>query len=97
MSGLNAGCDASAQLLMPVAEAMERLLAEVKISTSVEVLDIVDALGRVLAEDQLSSVDVPPQDNSAMDGYALNSADVVEGARLLVSQRIPAGTAPLPL
>ncbi|MDX2424171.1 MAG: molybdopterin molybdenumtransferase MoeA, partial [Amphritea sp.] len=54
----------------------------------------------MLAEDQLSVVDVPPQDNSAMDGYAFNSADLagLEGVKSLkVSQRIPAGTAPKPL
>ncbi|MBQ0755995.1 MAG: molybdopterin molybdotransferase MoeA [Amphritea sp.] len=97
MSGGDLGCDAPAQKLMPVAQALEKLLAEVKLAPLVEELDIADALGRVLAVDQLSSVDVPPQDNSAMDGYALNSIEVVEGGRLPVSQRIPAGTAPLPL
>jgi molybdopterin molybdotransferase len=95
MSGCDPGCDAPSQKLMPVEEALEKLLAEVKLAPSVEELDIADALGRVLAVDQLSSVDVPPQDNSAMDGYAFNSADVLEGQRVRVSQRIPAGTAPL--
>lgn len=97
MSDVGHSCDAPAQKLMPVAQALEKLLAEVAHTPSVEVLDITDVLGRVLAEDQCSSVDVPPQDNSAMDGYALNSTDVVEGVRLSVSQRIPAGAAPLPL
>lgn len=97
MSDVGLSCDAPAQKLMPVAQALEKLLAEVAHTPSVEILDITDVLGRVLAEDQCSSVDVPPRDNSAMDGYALNSMDVVEGGRLPVSQRIPAGTAPLPL
>jgi molybdopterin molybdotransferase len=51
-----------------------------------------DALGRVLAADVVSTIDVPPQDNSSMDGYALRAADVAQaGAVLPVSQRIAAG------
>lgn len=50
------------------------------------------ALGRVLAADVLSTLDVPPQDNTSMDGYALRAADVpVPGTVLPVSQRLPAG------
>ncbi|WP_241235082.1 gephyrin-like molybdotransferase Glp [Amphritea opalescens] len=88
-------CDAR-QSLMPVKEALAALLANAKPSADVEWLAIEDALGRVLAEDQLSVVDVPPQDNSAMDGYALNTAALGDKSvkRLRVSQRIPAGTAP---
>src|SRR5205814_1451552 len=48
----------------------------------------------VLADDVRSTLDVPPADNSAMDGYALRCADVIEaGAVLRVSQRIAAGGA----
>lgn len=56
-------------------------------------------LGRVLAQDQRSLIDVPGADNSAMDGYALASRDVAgaEEHRLLVSQRIAAGEAGRPL
>lgn len=51
-----------------------------------------DALGRVLAADVVSAIDVPPQDNSSMDGYALRVADVpAAGAVLPLSQRIAAG------
>ena len=57
-----------------------------------------DALGRVLAEDVRSLIDVPPADNTAMDGYALRCADVPAiGTVLPVSQRIPAGVAWQPL
>ncbi len=57
-----------------------------------------DALGRVLAEDVRSTLDVPPADNTSMDGYALRAADVTEpGVCLPVSQRIAAGAAPQPL
>jgi molybdopterin molybdotransferase len=51
-----------------------------------------DGLGRVLAVDVLSMLNVPPEDNTSMDGYALRSADVpASGTVLPVSQRIPAG------
>lgn len=56
------------------------------------------ALGRVLAADILSPLDVPPHDNSAMDGYALRTVDAPQaGAVLPVSQRIPAGSVGQPL
>ncbi len=60
-----------------------------------EVIDCIDADDRVLAEDVLATIDVPPADNSAMDGYALASED--SGKRLPISQRIPAGHPAKPL
>src|SRR6185295_14091771 len=57
-----------------------------------------EADGRVLAQDLVSALQVPPQDNSAMDGYAVRSAEIAdEGVALPVSQRIPAGSAAQPL
>ena len=57
-----------------------------------------DALGRVLAGDVLSALDVPPEDNTSMDGYAVHCADIVAtGTVLPVSQRIPAGVVGQPL
>ncbi len=56
-------------------------------------IDTFDADGCVLAQDLISELQVPPQDNSSMDGYALRCADVAEaGSVLTVTQRIPAGT-----
>ncbi|MGZ3425567.1 MAG: molybdopterin molybdotransferase MoeA, partial [Polyangia bacterium] len=49
------------------------------------------ALGRVLAEDVVAPHDVPPHDNSAMDGYAVRTADAVDGAELSVVGEIAAG------
>lgn len=97
MSGC--GCDAPrhGQNLVPVSEALEKLLDQAKITTEIEEVSLVAALGRVLAEEQLSGVDVPPRDNSAMDGYAVRCADLEGSARLTISQRIPAGTAPTAL
>ena len=57
-----------------------------------------DSLGRVLAQDMHACIDVPPADNSAMDGYAFRHSDVdAPGAKLAVSQRIAAGHVPHPL
>src|SRR6202011_2526665 len=57
-----------------------------------------EALNRVLSEDVVSPLDVPPMNTSSMDGYALSTADLAHGNRRLpVSQRIPAGHAPEPL
>jgi len=56
------------------------------------------ARGLILADDVVSTLDVPPRDNSAMDGYAYRYKDAAEaGFRLKVSQRVPAGKAAEPL
>lgn len=56
-----------------------------------------DALDRVLARDQVSTLDVPPMDNSQMDGYAVRAADLLAGQPMAVSQRIAAGEVAVPL
>jgi molybdopterin molybdotransferase len=79
--------------LLSFDEALERLLAEVRPVREVDQVDTFAAVGRVLASSQYSAIDLPPMDNSAMDGYALRVADVsAPGACLPVSQRIPAGS-----
>ena len=88
----------SSPSLISVDDAIARILDPVSAVEQFEVVDIEDALGRVLAEDVCSSINVPGYDNSAMDGYAVRSADCVEPAsRLLVAQRIPAGQVGSPL
>jgi len=68
------------------------LLGAVQPLTDSETVSTFDALGRVLANEVRSLVDVPSADNSAMDGYAMRSADVpAPGTVLPISQRIPAG------
>ncbi len=89
---------ASRPPLRPLDDALAELLAQARPLSRTETVPLVEADGRVLAHDLVSPLQVPPHDNSAMDGYALRAADVaVSGAVLAVSQRIPAGTAPLPL
>jgi molybdopterin molybdotransferase len=55
-----------------------------------------DCLGRVLAQAIVSTLNVPPMDNSQMDGYAIRTTDLaaLQAAGLAVSQRIPAGAVP---
>lgn len=84
--------------LLSVDEALEVLLAGAKPVTEVEQVQTLQASGRVLAQAQASTMDVPPMDNSAMDGYALRLADVkAPDARLKVAQRIMAGAVGQPL
>ncbi|MEN8670696.1 MAG: gephyrin-like molybdotransferase Glp [Ketobacter sp.] len=80
--------------LMPVEVALERLLQTVEVTTATETLPLAGSLGRVLAQDVVSSVAVPPADNSAMDGYCMRFQDYQADRRYTVSQRIPAGAAP---
>jgi molybdopterin molybdotransferase len=78
--------------------ALEALLAQARPLADTEAVSTFEADGRVLAEDLVSPLQVPPQDNSSMDGYAVRSAEIAdEGVPLAVSQRIPAGAAPQPL
>jgi molybdopterin molybdotransferase len=80
--------------LLPLDDALERLVrgAAPHAITQTETLATFDALNRVLASDLHSTLDVPPQDNTSMDGYALRAVDVpAAGTVLPVSQRIAAG------
>jgi len=79
--------------LLSVDEALEVLLAGARPVAAVEEVPTLEATGRVLARAQVSAMDVPPMDNSAMDGYAVRVADVkAPDARLKVAQRIQAGS-----
>ena len=88
----------SASSLMPVDDALALLLEHVEPLTEVETVSLFDARGRVLAEDQHSAVDVPPADNSEMDGYAISYRAYAAGqTRFPVSQRVTAGAVASPL
>ena len=81
--------------MLTLDEALARLLAAVAPlpASGHETLSTFDALGRVLQQDVRSGIDVPPQDNTSMDGYAMRCADVpAAGVVLPVSQRIAAGS-----
>ncbi len=86
--------------LLSLDEALLRLVAGATPHriTQQETVSTFDALARVLATDVESTLDVPPADNTSMDGYALRAADVpAPGTVLTVSQRIPAGVVGAPL
>ncbi|MCC2634369.1 MAG: molybdopterin molybdenumtransferase MoeA [Ramlibacter sp.] len=71
------GYDPQALSADGVGDFLERLVSPV---TAVETVSVLDALGRVLAGDLVSPISVPPHDNSAMDGYAFDGAQLAAGA-----------------
>jgi len=76
-----------------------RIVLESVAPLGVERVPLLDALGRVLAEEILSSRDIPGFDNSAMDGYAVRAADIATASeahpvRLTVVETVPAGRMP---
>jgi molybdopterin molybdotransferase len=79
--------------MIHVAEARARILADVATVAPEETLPVARGLGRVLARDVRAPFDVPPADNSAVDGYAVRAADLAPGglARLRVIADLPAG------
>ena len=84
--------------LLSVDEALAQLLAGARPVAEIEQVPTMSATGRVLAQAQASTMDVPPMDNSAMDGYAVRVSDLSSSnARLRVAQRIPAGSVGKPL
>ncbi|AWY38603.1 molybdopterin molybdenumtransferase MoeA [Pseudomonas putida] len=88
----------NASPLMPVEEAISQLLAmaELRRLQDSESIPLSAARQRVLANDLLATLDLPPWPNSAMDGYALN-VEGWDGRPLPVSQQVFAGQAPAAL
>jgi molybdopterin molybdotransferase len=79
--------------MLSVSDAQARILARINSVSSPELVPVGQALGRVTAEDIHAPMDVPPTDNSAVDGYAISSADIPPtGQRALdVVADLPAG------
>lgn len=82
-------CDAPG--LMPIEDAMEKMLSRIQPIQTTQILPLPDALGYVLAEDILSPINVPPFDNSAMDGYAVRRSELALGQPLTVAGKSFAG------
>jgi len=78
-------------------EALQYLLSQVNVTSAVETIPVAESLGRILASNMTSTVNVPPHNNSMMDGYALHSYDLEHNSLFDISQRIPAGAIPQPL
>ena len=84
--------------LKPLDAALAELLTHATALPNIETVSTFDADGRVLAQNVVSSLDVPAFDNSSMDGYALRCADWLDTETVFqVSQRIPAGSTGQPL
>jgi len=84
--------------MLSVEEALARLLDRAQPLADVEAVATLDADRRILAEAVVASMDVPPMDNSQMDGYAVRTTDVPAAPTTLrVSQRIAAGQVGAPL
>lgn len=81
--------------LTPLSEALDQILATADAVPEIEWVSLENALWRYAAEPVTSGLAVPPADNSAMDGYAVQTATVP--GELVISQRIPAGHAPVAL
>lgn len=73
-------------------EEAQNILEKIKVYPSVETVPVGKVLNRILGQDIVSKINMPPFDKSAMDGYAFNSGDTSE--KYLVVEVIPAGTVP---
>ena len=79
--------------MLTAQQALDHLLSHAKPVEESESISMQATLGRVLAENVSSLVDVPPLDNTSMDGYAVRTADTQNsGSVLRIAQRIPAGS-----
>lgn len=83
--------------MITLTEAQARLSDSANCQLGSELVVLGDALGRVASVDVVSSIAIPPSDNSAMDGFAVRAADLELSMNLAISQRIPAGLAPAAL
>ena len=91
-------CTPTLDGLLSYEAAVDQLVGAAKPIVERQTVGLREALGRVIAESLVSSIDVPGWDYSAMDGYAVRASEcAVSGTRLPVSQRLPAGVSPLPL
>ncbi len=84
--------------MISVDEALNRILTRIPV-LGLEKVNIISSLGRVIGEDIVASRDIPPLDNSAMDGYAVRSGDIKRASRdnpisLTVIEDLPAGALP---
>ncbi|MFQ6077711.1 MAG: gephyrin-like molybdotransferase Glp [Thermodesulfobacteriota bacterium] len=84
--------------MISVDEALSQILNRIQV-LGLEKVDIMASLGRVIGEDILVPRDIPPLDNSAMDGYAVRAVDIKEASRespvsLRVIEDLPAGALP---
>jgi molybdopterin molybdotransferase len=96
MAQLSDDCFAFGGALLPLAQAQARIAELYACVAETEPVPLADAVGRVLAADAVAAIDLPPQTNSAVDGYALYHADLLPDRPTLlpVHSRTAAGQAP---
>ena len=78
-------CDQMASSLLSVNDARQRILESVTVVAGHEKIAIRASLNRILDSDILSPINVPSYDNSAMDGYAINSADIPSSGQVVLN------------
>ncbi len=84
--------------MLSVNEALTILLDSSKRLVESEEIELIEATGRTLASDIIAPIDVPPADNSAMDGYAIRCGDWSDAQTAIpLTQRITAGSVPAEL
>ncbi|TGD98377.1 gephyrin-like molybdotransferase Glp [Methylobacterium nonmethylotrophicum] len=96
MAQLTDDCFAFGGPLLTVEEAAALVAARVPVLAGTETVSLMQADGRIAATDVVAGLDLPPFDNSAVDGYAVRFADLAPGAEtvLPVRGRLPAGAVP---
>lgn len=96
MAQLTDDCFAFGGPLLSVEEAAALIAARLPVLAATETVPLAEADGRIAAADVLAGLDLPPFDNSAVDGYAVRFDDLTTGAEtvLPVRGRLPAGIAP---
>lgn len=93
MAQLSDDCFAFGGPLLPIEEALRIIAANVRPSATIETVTLTAADGRVLAEDVIAPIDLPPFANSAVDGYAVRVVDLADAKVLPVDGRVAAGEA----
>ncbi len=91
MAQLSDDCFAFGGKLLSISAAVRRIAADVPCVAGVERVPLPESDGRILAQDLIAAVDLPPFDNSAVDGYAVRLADLADTAVLPIVGRITAG------
>lgn len=76
---------------LPASAALQTIYSTIVPITDTEHLPIKEVLNRVLAQDIISSLNVPKSKNSAMDGYALNAADIPNNKKFVIAGKALAG------
>ena len=96
MAQLSDDCFAFGGALLPLAEAQARIATAHAVKAGTESVSLAAAIGRVLARDAVAPIDLPPTDNSAVDGFALYFDDLASDAptTLPIHGRAAAGAPP---